>query len=393
MCESLAVSFKLGARQYSVTPDLGPVRKVITDVFGGAFRQVHHLSLTVPKSLYAWYDRSQVDSLLNWVGKLEVQRNGAVAYVEPSADPDDVRRWLTHDGLFGSFLATDWALPSGPESPGGYLMIVGEDNIVWYWVISGFTAVWSNGPATTVVDHADFPWGDPNGDNIQDLAVGRILGRTAEELTRSIKVACQDGARPVTFPAYLISGLDPSDTFIQQDFENAVDSASWYLALRHCAVEATRMRDDTSDARRRIVIQQHCNGMQVVLFTGHGNVNCWWCFSNTDVPAVEYDGINHPIFIGFTCLSGLYPEDNSIARAFLTKNGTRNYIGSTQDSPVNVVCQLTGRLFWDGFMALGRQSPGTGLFTLQYNWGQNWNSISVYEQLTRWEYNVYGDPW
>jgi hypothetical protein len=393
MCESLAISYELGASRYSGSPDPGPVSKVITDVYSEALRQVHHLSLTVPKSLYAWYDRSQVDSLLNWVGKLEVQRNGAVAYVEPSTDPDDVRRWLRHDGLFGAQLALDWAYPSGPNNPGGYLLIVGEDNIVWYWVISGFSVYWSNTAPTTVVDHADFPWGDPDGDNIPNLAVGRILGRTAEELTRSIKVACLPSPRPATFPALLISGLDPNNAYCQWYFDMAVTGGAYTLKTHGCSVDMTYMTAESTDALRRAVIQQKCNGQQVVLFTGHGNVNVWNCFSNTDVPGVQYDGVNNPIFIGFTCLSGFYPDNTSIARAFLVKNGTRNFIGSTQDSPVTVNSDLTSFLFWPGFWAQGRQSPGTGLFSVQYNWAQDWSSISPYEQLARWEYNVYGDPW
>jgi hypothetical protein len=392
ICDSLQVTYKISGTQYSVAPDLADAKKVVADVYSGAFRASHYLILTIPQSLYAWYDVNQVNSLLNWVGKLAVARNGVVAYVDPGTNQWDLRNWLCPGGFLCGNLATNWGTPSGTD-PGSYVLIVGEDNIIGTWDISGFTINWSNSGPTTVVERADFPWADCDGDNIPEFALGRIVGRTAQELERPIRASLLPQSRATTFPTYLFSGRDGSSADCQTSFENAIASGSGYLNARGCNTITTRFSSLGSDAARISAVQTNANARSVVLFTGHGNVNNWDCFSGGNVPGVAFDNVHLPLFVGFTCLSGSYAAGNSIARACLAKQGTRGFLGAVQVSSVGINSQATAYDFWPCFVYAGRQSGGAGLFWLQFSKGVTWSIQDDYHKLWQWEYNYYGDPW
>ena len=393
ICDSLHVTYKIGTTQYSKTPDLSNAKKIVSNVYSGAFRASRYVILTSPKLLYAWYDDNQVNSLLNWVGKLAVARNGVVAYVDPGTNQWDVRNWLRPSGFWAGQLKSGWGTPAGGGEPGGYVLIVGEDNIIGCWTISGFTVNWSNGPPTTIVERADYPWADCDGDNIPEFALGRIPGRTAQELERPIRAALLNQSRATTFPAYLIAGRDGSSAECQASFNNAVDGGQSYLSSHGCNTIKTKFSSLGSDAARISAVQSNANGRSVVLFTGHGNVNSWNCFSGGDVPGVSFDNVHIPVFVGFTCLSGSYGAANSIARAFLAKQGTRGFLGAVQVSAVSINSQATSSTFWPNYTKAGRQSGGVGLYWLQYSRGIVWNFLNGYNKLWQWEYNYYGDPW
>jgi hypothetical protein len=392
ICDSLVVTYKIGGTQYSVVPDLADAKKVVTDVYSGAFRASHYLILTSPKLLYAWYDDNQVNSLLNWVGKLAVARNGVVAYMDPGTNQWDLRNWLRPGGYLCGFLATNWGTPIGGD-PGSYVLIVGEDNIIGTWVISGFTVTWSNSGPTTIVERADYPWADCDGDNIPEFALGRIVGRTAQELERPIRASLLPQSRSTAFPAYLFSGRDAGSADCQASFENAVTSGAAYLNSHSSNTITTKFSSLGSDAARISAVQTNANGRSVVLFTGHGNVNNWDCFSGGNVPGLAFDNVHLPLFVGFTCLSGSYGAANSIARACLAKQGTRGFLGAVQVSAVHINSQATAADFWPCFTSQGRQSGGGGLYWLQFVKGVTWSFQDIYHKLWQWEYNYYGDPW
>jgi hypothetical protein len=392
ICDSLVVTYKIGGAQYSVAPDLADAKKVVTDVFSGAFRASHYLILTAPQVLYGWYDHSQVNSLLNWVGKLAVARNGIVAYTDVGTNLWDLRNWLQPGGFLCGNLATNWGTPIGTD-PGSYVLIVGEDNIIGTWDISGFTVTWSNSGPTTIVERADFPWADCDGDNIPEFALGRIVGRTAEELERPIRASLLPQSRATSFPTYLFSGRDAGCPDCQTSFENAIADGSGYLSTHGCNTITTRFSALGSDAARIAAVQSNANGRSVICFTGHGNVNNWDCFSGGNVPGLAFDNVHLPLFVGFTCLSGSYGAANSIARACLAKQGTRGFLGSVQVSAVYINSQATGSDFWPCFTYAGRQSGGAGLYWLQWVKGITWSFQDIYSKLWQWEYNYYGDPW
>jgi hypothetical protein len=392
ICDSLVVTYKIGGTQYSVVPDLAAAKKVVTDVYSGAFRASHYLVLTNPKLLYAWYDDNQVNLLLNWVGKLAVARNGVVAYVDPGTNQWDLRSWLRPGGFLGGNLASNWGTPIGND-PGSYVLIVGEDNIVGTWTISGFTVTWSNSGPTTIVERADYPWADCDGDNMPEFALGRIVGRTAQELERPIRASLLPQSRSTSFPAYLFSGRDGGSAACQSSFENAIAGGSSYLTSHGCNTTTTKFSSLGSDAARISAVQTKANGRSVVVFTGHGNVNNWDCFSGGNVPGLAFDNVHLPLFVGFTCLSGSYAAGNSIARACLAKQGTRGFLGAVQVSAVSINSQATASDFWPWFRGTGRQSAGAGLYWLQYMKGILWMFQDKYHKLWQWEYNYYGDPW
>jgi hypothetical protein len=392
ICDSLVVTYKIGGTQYSVVPDLVDAKKGITDVYSNAFRASHYLILTNPKLLYAWYNDNQVNSLLDWVGKLAVARNGVVAYVDPGTNQWYLRDWLRPGGYFCGKLASNWGTPIGGD-PGSYVLIVGEDNIIGTWTISGFTVNWSNSGPTTIVERADYPWADCDGDNIPEFALGRIVGRTAQELERPIRASLLPQSRSTSFPAYMIGGRDAGSADCQASFNNAVTSGSAYLNSHGCNSITTKFSTLGSDAARIAAVQSNANGRSVICFTGHGNVNNWNCFSGGDVPGLAFDNAHLPLFVGFTCLSGSYGAANSIARACLAKQGTRGFLGAVQVSAVSINSDATGGYFWPWFTHAGRQSGGAGLYWMQYLKGALWMFQDKYHKLWQWEYNYYGDPW
>ena len=159
-----------------------------------AFASSHFLIVTHPTNLM-WVNgfSSQVDRLLMTMADLARLKGGVLGYLE-----SDCSRDVLHDPAIGGRRA-ERLDPSFYAVGGGYLLIVGEQEIVPAWSVS-FVGV----------DLSDQPYSDIGGSGgLPDITMGRIIGNTALDLMKPLQASIDVWLQDATFgrsKAWLISG-------------------------------------------------------------------------------------------------------------------------------------------------------------------------------------------
>ncbi len=163
-------------------------RLIPDSTYFGATQQADYLIVTHPGELFARNPNSPggVNALLSEMAKLAKLKRGALGYLSGS-DPDAVRnllRDLIQPGA--SWTKANWAYrlhPAFSTTSKGYLLIVGETEIVPAWEKGGFSTGWNP------VKYSDQDYADTGGDQAPDLIVGRIVGDTAAKLRKPIQTS------------------------------------------------------------------------------------------------------------------------------------------------------------------------------------------------------------
>jgi hypothetical protein len=388
VCDSVDITYKLGSKNYHRTADLA---RTITDV-STALRQAGHLTLTSPQKLFAWYDDHDVNRLLRGIGYLARVRNGAIAYPPSGYDGGNVRVMLRSTGTWGAQLRSGWGVATGSTRPGGFLFVVGEDNVINSWDITfSPPIVWNAEKCefSNSVTMTDFPWADVTGDNLPDLAVGRAIGTSARDLEVPVRMAYLTQSANKT--AYFFSGKG-NDAGQTDEFEGALDGGVSYLSQRGYSVNHDHRQGSADEYAQ--TVQAGATDRRVVCYTAHGNVDGSAGLRSGNAGSIPFSaGDPLQLLVGYTCLWGRYfAEGNTIAHAAMKRQGTRNFVGTTEVSPTSINDVLTSSRFWEGYTA-GNQSPGVARFYCQYVIGRNWATAGMLERFVVWGYNLYGDPW
>jgi hypothetical protein len=378
LCDSTVVTYTRNGKNYVRRPKLliSPSGDVEAAVEAADF-----IVVTCPERLYPAYDHDDVNYLLRFCGQLARKKDGVIGFIGPATTAPQLKTALRGDGEWGRLLA-----PSFRTLGGGYVLLVGEDNIVPAWDVSGLNIPWSGGSVTTQVRLSDFPYSDCTGDWIVDLKVGRAIGRSAIELSQVVASAVAFGTTAKPSPACLVSGFDGSNPVSQVDFLAAAAAGAVSLGGKGVTAAAAHIGLLPQDQKLG-ALQTAVQGRRLVSFFGHGNVNVWGSvIASWDVGSLSYTGGTW--VTAFSCLTGCYADDNAICRAFTNKAGTLGYLGATEVSahPINNWLQSIG--FWDHCQANG-WSPGGALFDVKYLYclfGDKYGKLTVYE------YNLYGCP-
>jgi hypothetical protein len=378
LCDSTVVTYTRNGKNYVRRPKLliSPSGDVEAAVEAADF-----IIVTCPERLYPAYDHDDVNYLLRFCGQLARKKDGVIGFIGPATTAPQLKTALRGDGEWGRLLA-----PAFRTLGGGSVLLVGEDNIVPAWDVSGLNIPWSGGSVTTSVRLSDFPYSDCTGDWIVDLKVGRAIGRSAIELSQVVASAVAFGTTAKPSPACLVSGFDGSNPVAQIDFLAAAAAGASSLGGKGVTAAAAHIGVLPQDQKLG-ALQTAVQGRRLVSFFGHGNMNVW----GKVVLAWELGSLNYAggaWITAFSCLTGNYADDNAICRAFTNKAGTLGYLGATEVSahPINNWLQSIG--FWDHCQANG-WSPGGALFDVKYLYclfGDKYGKLTVYE------YNLYGCP-
>jgi len=124
--------------------------------------------------------------VLSEMARLAYHRNGILGYPSglSSDDPvwirDCIKMWGASmsgsDGVAGHYLSN------------GYLLLVGETEILPSWTVNTTDLDWSGGTRSTEVEYSDLPYGDvASSDNVPELCVGRIIGDSAAALMQGMQ--------------------------------------------------------------------------------------------------------------------------------------------------------------------------------------------------------------
>lgn len=155
---------------------------LIPQEVGEIFQTVDYLIITDPERLFYYYPAEEVNQLLSAAASLAIHRNGVLGYRRPGTDwfsaqqvKDSVRRWSNR-------LSLEAAL-------NGYLLIVGETEIVPSFDVPGFNACFNGTGCIHTVRDSDYPYADVCADARPELKVGRIIGENIRELLEPVNAS------------------------------------------------------------------------------------------------------------------------------------------------------------------------------------------------------------
>lgn len=288
---------------------------------------------------------------------------------------------ISEHGDWTDRLALDWI-------NNGYLLIVGETAIV-----PTFKAHFATGGAGKKAPYTDMFYASTTGaDELPELAVGRIIGETPNDLRTvietSIELARGDSVLDHS-DAYLVSGFSRgtsgnSDYFdfagLNDEIENRIDDHGFSI-LRE-TTEGTSGIDETD-------FFAHAVDQDIIHLSGHGNPGLWDILTAREVRDNFSPGLTHPLITAMSCSTGSYPFGRGLAESFL-QEGAGAYIGAS--STANMETQYVDEYFYDYFelgaplgMAL-RDAKRTMI-----------SSVGAGTTRERYEYNCainqfYGDP-
>jgi hypothetical protein len=377
LCDSTVITYSRNGMYCVRRPNLllYPMEEV-----EAAFKAADFIIVTCPERLYPAYDHDDVNYLLRFCGQLGRKKDGVLGYMEAATSGPQLKTMLRGDGAWGSLLA-----PSFRTLGGGYVLFVGEDNIVPTWDVSGLNVHWSGDEVTTQVRLSDFPYSDCTGDWVVDLKVGRAIGRSAIELSRVVASAVLLATTAPPSPACLVSGYDDRSE-VMESFQGSTNDGASSLVGKGMAASAAHVGELPAE-QKLSTLQSAVQGRRLVSYTGHGNVNVW-----CDVVGFNNVGsLNYgpgAWVTAFSCLTGNYADDHAMCRSFTNKAGTLGYLGSTEVSAVSINSWLQSGGFWDYEQSNG-WSPGSALFWLKWAYCMGGDA---YGRLTVYEYNLYGCP-
>jgi len=377
LCDSVVITYGRNGQNYVRRPDLllYPMTEVEATIKAADF-----VIVTCPQRLFWAYDDDDVNYLLRFCGQLARKRNGVLGYMEAATSAPQLKNMLRGDGTWGALMA-----PAFRTLGEGSVLLVGEQNIVPAWQVTGLNVPWSGGSVTTMVRLSDFPYSDCTGDWIVDLKVGRAIGRSALELSRVVASAVTFATTAKPSPACLVSGYD-SRPEVLVSFQSATIFGVGSLASKGVTAAAAHIGVAPSDEKLG-VLKYAVQGRKLISYTGHGNVNVWCdVIAAWDVASLNYG--YGAWAMAFSCLTGNYADNNAICRAFTNKPGTLGYLGSTEVSAVSINSFLQSSWFWDLCQLYG-WSPGGALFGMKYTYCVFGDK---YGKLTAYEYNLYGCP-
>lgn len=377
LCDSAVVTYTYRGQNRIRRPDLlhYPMNEV-----GLAFGAADFIVVTCPARLYANYDDDDVDALLNKCGQLAVKLNGVLGFTEASTTAPQLKSMLRGNGAWGSELA-----PAFRTLGGGYVLLVGEQNIVPSWEVTGLNVKWSGGSVTTRVRLSDFPYSDCTGDWIVDLPVGRLLGRSADELERAAHRAWYYWPPAKPSPAVLVSGYD-SKFWNQVDMIVGAVAGAGNLQQKGVSAAAAHIGSLPS-AERLPALQSASQGRKLVSYFGHGNVGVWASvIGSGDVGSLN---LGSGCWVtAFSCLTGHYAGNGCIARAFTSDAYALGYVGATEVSAHSLNLGLQSGTMWN-FYHSANWSMGRALFWTKWNYCLFGNK---YAKLAVYAYNLYGCP-
>ena len=372
-----------------------------------AVQTADYIVMTNPARLFA-FGFPAIDAVygvLSEMAQLAVYQEGVLGYLD-TYDRGKIDNLLQPTGAWAKKLS-----PQFSTAAGGYVLIVGEREIVPTSFWGSFNLTWSNSSCTTTqVQDSDLSYANTSGDNAPELNVGRAIGNDPQDLYNVLHTsnAVFENAPGYGFDrshALLVSGSD-GNSGIQDKFKGFVNDLDTIIKSDY-TVKKIHWSDYATSDSGVAAFTGATSGRDLIIYQGHGSPDGWssftsWSFggftgTTPPIPAVDFNGAN-PLVMGLACLTGSYEDhtantcsydggDDNIAEAFLDA-GAGVYIGSTEVSPINTNVQA-GKEFFKTYWSAHTTPIGAALTNLKR---AHATSSSQYWRFWVVEYNLYGDP-
>jgi uncharacterized repeat protein (TIGR01451 family) len=359
----------------------------LEDAVGNAISQADYVIVTSPSRVYSVLADSNPDRdaelLFSNMAELAALENGVVGFLL-YYDTQTLNQRIEPGGSWAEALS-----PSFSETDNGYVLIVGETEIVPSFYVEDFD-VGDNFP--NHVRDSDLWYADTSGQTARpELVVGRVVG---DELTMMnsyleniISVAKGESAYSFDWSHALVTngGGDGWGTF--QDDAEEVD---YQLDIKYDESLWLDLGDVVSPTQWAYY-QTNLPDRDLVLYRGHGNQDAWGSGLFASLLNVDYYGLGstHPAMFGAACVTGNYENDNDLNLAeILLWKGAGAYVGATEVSARSVNSEAFVNLVpeWQS-----HESMGQALNQVKrdiWAWEEDWE----HDKLWVYEYNLYGDP-
>jgi hypothetical protein len=238
------------------------------------------------------------------------------------ADPQAIRSFLAYAGQRWS-QAPEYLALVGDASydPKGYITAPEANRTPTFFVqtIHGGETASDYGFSVP----GDAPWrpGEDGGQNLPEVAVGRIPARTPEQVSAYVQKVISFEQREGTDSEFddwqnrVLAIADGSEDYFRMDAQNFLNKFTGDYPAELLAPS------NGEQGINQTIIQKINQGVGLAAYFGHGSINLWGkdrLFSTEDVPNLDNQD-KLPIILNFTCLAGLFthPKVESLAEAFL----------------------------------------------------------------------------
>jgi hypothetical protein len=360
-----------------------------------------YILVTNPDRLLSLYCDDEVHDLLSSMAHLAVLRNGVLGFLDNYYGSAEILRYLTSSGGY-------WAEALHPDFlklEKGYMMIVGETEVVPAWTNYNFDICW-NIPGETLhcstrdndVYHHDQWYSSRSATSLKPhLVVGRIIGNTAAQLEQPIltSIGVYEGQSGYE---YQVAGR----ALVASGFGKSVQEKSWFDGhgyLVGCTLDNNNGVADwdvevltlTQTAPDVPLHNSIASGISLLHLMGHGSADGWGGGALSTCSPPNFNGHSPFVFVP-SCLTGNYEtgDDYNLAES-LFDQGIAVYIGSTQVSPVKKNMQMGLWFYKHDWSTSSEEAIGRAFIQLEKDFYDEWDYYDWYKFWIA-EYNYYGDP-
>jgi len=366
-------------------------QSTVATVYDDALKEANYLIVTNPTRLFQFgYPQTEaVQGLLSDMAQLAVYQQGVLGFlgvydiytlndlIKPSLSTK-----IPRAGQWGTRLRSDFR-----TALGGSMLIVGEGEIVPWWITKGWNRHWTGDGVTNNVNMTDRPYADTTGDGAPELIVGRIIGDSPSDMATAIQTSVRvyEGQAGYGFDrsnALIVSGTGTGQSTMVKganDTESAATSKGFTVDLLHWSTY--------SSTQRLTQFTNRTPNQDVIYINDHGTPDCLGEVCTWNVPNLNF-GSTNPLVLAISCSTGDYEDgnDSNIAEAFL-EHGAGVYIGSPEWSPIPLNAEA-GKRFFNTWGSSTDDTVGRTLTEMERD---RW-SHGKWWQFWVEEYNLYGDP-
>jgi len=360
-----------------------------------------YLILTNPKQLYDnhstmwkqnWYWKLMVKTnhlfenkapeSLMLAGLLATEKNGVLGYVN-SFSPNDIKELLIYNWdnekkkSSNGFLKSSWKFT-------GYLLIIGEDNIVPSFN-NDYSIRFSSDPAGSrlTATCADNEYADTvSNDHLPDLSVGRMIGDDSKDFSFQLKKSIRKSLQKDD--SLLISGTGSGTT----NFKASVNECYTEIVNEYNATKI-HLSDAlyNTNTKRRNAFINNAKDKDLIYYRNHGGTTCWgsW-FCTNHVGNISF-GSKTPFIFSSACLTGRYKNLEGLGEKFVIDSDALLFYGATERSPRSQNNSFAKYFFEEAFINKN-VSVAKAIRNAKRNYGTN----NDWKFFTNDEYNLYGDP-
>jgi len=299
----------------------------IPTAYNKAVKSADYLIVTYPQMLF-WRNTSSddVNGLLDSMAQLALYKRGVLGYLD-TYDNTAFRNLIKSGGTWSNALEAGWASH-------GYLLIVGETEIVPSWKKTVATVLTTDGDYTwTPV--TDYPYASTYGEDLKpELSMGRVIGNDAKSLKRVIDTSLNVYLQKTGYgfdwsSALLMSGSSTGGGGDPMDFKGQVDTVSNEIGKVNPSATVSKINTpDYAEIVADSVFFSAAKQEDVIFMAGHGAWSGCDVIQQSDVMKQQPFTFSNPVVFVSSCKTGIYWNGFSIGEAFLAKDAAA-YLGAT----------------------------------------------------------------